>query len=169
MNGSPVTVDALVDRVMVDPFGFLERLLQEALDQLARDGTLEVDGDHPPEQLVATAIGRHLARVITAETTTSEPLPVDHRHDSPIDVAVVDDYERLVERNGELAAAVGACDCWGQQADCPICDGEGGPGWVRPDKQLFTAYVYPAVRVVARRSRPPTDPTEPPERGWRES
>ena len=33
------------------------------------------------------------------------------------------DLDDLVERNSELAAAVGACDCWGDDPGCPFCEG----------------------------------------------
>jgi hypothetical protein len=179
VNGNPtVTVDTIVERVLLDPVGFLERMLQEALDQLARDGTFAANGDRPPEELVATALGRHLGRAIRDETTLDEPSTfetssVDGPATDPsgralIDVVVIDDYEQLVERNGELAAAVGACDCWGQHPECPICEGEGAPGWVPPEKKPFTTYVYPAVRAVSRRRRPTGDQTEVAEQ-WKES
>jgi hypothetical protein len=153
-----VSLDTIVERVTLDPVGFVERMLQEALDQMARDGTLTANGDRPPEEWVATALGRHLGRVITADTSTDK-LPsapastVGADGPAPIDVAVIDDYEQLLERNSALAAAVGACDCFGQHADCPMCDGEGSPGWVRPDSELFATFVYPAVRLVSRRRR----------------
>ena len=138
MNGNrSLTLDTLVDRVMVDPMSFIERILQEVLDQLDRDGVFgETDSNNKPEQLVATVDpGRNLARVITAETgrvqgappvkaTAVETSPA--ASDGPaVEVALIDDYEQLVERNGDLAAALGACDCWGKQPSCPICDGEG--------------------------------------------
>src|SRR3954454_4633287 len=37
-------------------------------------------------------------------------------------------YDDLIDRNSILAAALGACDCWGQDRNCPICDGRGGSG-----------------------------------------
>ena len=44
--------------------------------------------------------------------------------------AVVDSYDAaayqaLVDRNMILAAAVGACDRWGYESDCPLCAGAG--------------------------------------------
>jgi hypothetical protein len=61
----------------------------------------------------------------------------------------LDHYEELLDRNGVLAAALGACDCWGQHIDCPVCGGVGGPGWIRPDERLFASYVRPALRAAA--------------------
>lgn len=45
-----------------------------------------------------------------------------------------------------LAAALGACECWGQDSECGLCGGAGTPGWTTPDQQLFEEYVMPAVR-----------------------
>ena len=52
--------------------------------------------------------------------------------------------QTLVDRNLILAAALGACECWGEDADCPACAGAGAAGWVRPDPKLYEAYVRPA-------------------------
>lgn len=54
-------------------------------------------------------------------------------------------HEALVDQNVLLAAAVGACDCWGQDPACPVCAGTGSAGWTEPDRTLFEEYVAPAV------------------------
>lgn len=53
-------------------------------------------------------------------------------------------YESALERNAELAAACGACVCFGQP-HCPDCGGEGKPGWQVPDASLFRQYVSPVL------------------------
>ncbi|WP_375769425.1 hypothetical protein NR798_00665 [Archangium gephyra] len=65
-------------------------------------------------------------------------------------------YESVVERNAELAAACGACACFGQP-HCPDCGGEGKPGWQMPDASLFRMYVAP----VLERLGAPLDEEEP--------
>ena len=60
----------------------------------------------------------------------------------------VADREALVDHNVLLAGALGACDCWGQDADCRICSGQGSSGWVEPNTALYDEYVAPAVRQV---------------------
>jgi len=71
-------------------------------------------------------------------------------------------HEALVDRNVLLAAALGACDCWGVDAGCPGCGGEGSAGWVPPDPELYAEYVAPAVRRTSPVA-PPSDasPVEP--------
>ena len=45
-----------------------------------------------------------------------------------------------------LAIALGACYvCWGEDPECDLCNGEGGPAWADPDPELFRLYVLPAV------------------------
>ncbi len=75
------------------------------------------------------------------------------------------EVERLLEINDGLAAALGACPrCWGEDAACADCAGEGGPGAVAPERELFHRLVMPAVRrvkqsLMAPPSRPrPTSP-----------
>ena len=71
--------------------------------------------------------------------------------------AVVDSYDAaayqaLVDRNMILAAAVGACDCWGYESDCPLCAGAGSAGWTQPDAGLFGEFIEPAVQRMADQS-----------------
>lgn len=54
-------------------------------------------------------------------------------------------YEYLLERNAELAAACGACVCWGD-ARCATCGGEGRAGWRAPEAEPFALYIEPALR-----------------------
>ncbi|TYB51331.1 hypothetical protein FXF51_53670 [Nonomuraea sp. PA05] len=55
----------------------------------------------------------------------------------------------LADRDLLLAAALGACGCWGEAAGCPDCAGRGSPGWMPPDPELYEQYVAPAVRRAA--------------------
>jgi hypothetical protein len=51
----------------------------------------------------------------------------------------------LVDRGVLLAAALGACDCWGEDPTCSECHGAGAVGWVPPDPALYDEYIKPAV------------------------
>jgi hypothetical protein len=53
-----------------------------------------------------------------------------------------------VDTNMLLAAALGACECWGLRTDCPHCRGDGGTGWLMPDRELFEELIRPAVARV---------------------
>lgn len=56
------------------------------------------------------------------------------------------ELERLRNRNELVAAALGACDrCFGDDDSCPVCGGEGRPGWEPPDRRLFAEIVGPAL------------------------
>lgn len=55
------------------------------------------------------------------------------------------ELKELRRRNAVLAAAVGACaNCWGEDASCAVCEGDGGPGAVEPDGSLAMAFLEPA-------------------------
>lgn len=57
------------------------------------------------------------------------------------------ELKALDNRQRQLAAALGACaECWGQDFECDVCGGAGGPGWTDPDENLFDRYVAPALR-----------------------
>lgn len=66
-------------------------------------------------------------------------------------------HKALAERNMVLAAALGACDCWGELADCETCGGAGTTGWLSPDQAAFDLYIAPALRAFER----PAPPEEP--------
>ena len=56
------------------------------------------------------------------------------------------EVEELRERTEAFAAAVGACClCWGEDPTCPVCRGNGCPGFAIPDTQLFAQWVMPAL------------------------
>jgi len=72
------------------------------------------------------------------------------------------------QRLCELARALGACVlCLGESPDCPVCAGEGSPGWNVPEPHLFALLVAPALsrleeeelrqaQATARRFSPPS-------------
>jgi hypothetical protein len=146
MTAAGANAGLLLQRLMADPGALVERVVQPVLEQLWRDGA-DDDGDTPPDLLIATALGNRLAQVVARE---QPPAPGGlHTADAGLkrDRAR---HDRLVERNSDLAAALGACDCWGEQLDCRFCEGAGAPGWVLPERRMFATYVYPAVRAVKR-------------------
>jgi hypothetical protein len=140
--GDAMDFNSLLGRTVFDPFALAERVLQQVQDQLAHDETFTgFTGAKPPDELLAIALGNRLARMIAKEEPLvgSDRSTVGRRDDE------LADYEELVDRDNLLAAALGACVCWGQRAECPICNGAGTPGWALPDEQLYTVYVRPAV------------------------
>jgi hypothetical protein len=67
------------------------------------------------------------------------------------------ELEELRERNDALASAVGACYlCWGEDFECAVCGGRGEPGWLQPDRSLFSQLVAPALRWFR---NPPAEPS----------
>jgi len=188
----------------VDFFSLLNRAFEQMAYELAQKEGVPGLGQQPPEELLATAVGKRLANMIVADRSPlgllapghagsdapHQPAATDHyddhyEHDSydedmagttaragygeaggvvaandgtggPAPITHVD--EQLVERDQALAAALGACDCWGEDIRCHICQGEGGPGWLLPDRQLFATYVFPALRTVRAQTAPEARP-----------
>jgi hypothetical protein len=75
------------------------------------------------------------------------------------------ELEALRARNDELAAAVGACYCWGDDIDCPDCGGTGKPGSAPPEQALFEQYIRPACRRMVPRRRLQQRPATPDQLG----
>jgi hypothetical protein len=129
-------VQALLERVLPDPGGFAGRLLRQAVTQY---GLLA--------EPAPTAF-------YTAENvpTDEEVIPADpwEEYPPPGDISIL------------LAAALVACECWGLQADCDLCQGQGSAGWTQPDPELFNEFVQPALgrlSVVSPQSGQATRPT----------
>jgi hypothetical protein len=78
------------------------------------------------------------------ETETNQEL-VEQLHEE--NKALLEQVNALSERNAVLAAAVGACTCWGEDETCEECSGEGRPGTFLPDKAYFTEFVLPVIGV----------------------
>ena len=54
--------------------------------------------------------------------------------------------KQLTRFNNSLSAALGACNkCWGEDADCVQCSGEGSSGSLPINRRLFNRYVYAAL------------------------
>lgn len=100
-------VEALLERVLPDPSGFAQRVLDQLMGRLS--------GSPTPDQPDL---------VLVPERGSTE---------------------ELTDHNLLLAAALGACDCWGADPGCPVCQGTGASGWTEPDPALFAVYVTPAV------------------------
>jgi hypothetical protein len=65
--------------------------------------------------------------------------------------ALQEENRLLQERLALLAEALGACPhCWGEDQSCTICRGRGAPGSFFPNRDVFAAYVLPAVRTLSR-------------------
>jgi hypothetical protein len=130
-------VQTLLGRVVRDPSGFAERLLEQLMERFS--GALS-----NPDHMAANAF-----QVVQSEIIDDPP---DHRESDD----VADDVRLL------LTAALGACDCWGLDADCPSCDGAGESGWREPDWQLFEVFVAPALaRRTALRKETDETATQP--------
>jgi len=57
-------------------------------------------------------------------------------------------YSDHVNRNRDLARALGACECWGELMSCRLCGGRGAPGFQPPDASLFNYFVRPVLHRV---------------------
>lgn len=63
-----------------------------------------------------------------------------------------DTARRALAAVRSIAAILGACACWGQDGDCPLCDGHGAPGYRRSrDPHLFLQWVEPTLRRLGLR------------------
>lgn len=131
-----------------DPSAFLQKVMEQTLIKSPNlFETLAAQDEGAREATVIDILSDRLAAMLEAEEprkSTRDECP--ERNLSPDMLAW---YEELATRNAALAAALGACDCWGQ-AECTVCHGTGGPGWTLPDKHLFSYFVRPALDVLNR-------------------
>ncbi len=134
-----------------------------------REMLAELGEQNPKMKLITT----YLAGQQAEETVEEEPphLQMKKKKKRPLSQLrkKIDnmrmELEDLRERNDTLAAALGACYlCWGEDRECPECNGKGRPGFFTPDTELFTEFVAPALNrsqpgeSPGRNHLPPEDP-----------
>lgn len=132
-------VSALLQRLLPDPGGFAERLLEQLVNRWG---------------------------VPTDEHASTADRPGATHPNDPPNVVLSPRYQpesldTLADSNVLLASALGACDCWGLQTDCMVCKGKGSSGWAQPDVELFQVFVGPAVEKLAAAEVDERDPGEP--------
>lgn len=60
--------------------------------------------------------------------------------------AMVGYLDYFLKLNNALAAALGSCEnCWGEDASCEKCGGDGISGWTTVNRRLFNLYVQPCI------------------------
>lgn len=67
----------------------------------------------------------------------------------------------LWKMNNSLAEALGSCNnCWGEDADCNICQGQGSPGWRQINKRFFNRFVLPGLEKLYGLSKEQEQPSQ---------
>jgi hypothetical protein len=93
-------------------------------------------------------------RLTTPAAPTAEPTLIDADPEPP--------DQALADQVVLLAAALGACECWGHDPGCRTCSGAGRPGWTTPNPDLYREFVQPAVQRDSAAPAPTTErPTDP--------
>ncbi len=122
-------VQALLERVLPDPSGFTQRLLMQAMARWGQSAGPGAGAFYPGgDDLYPAAAPQQTGTSATVITP---------------DQVIVD--EAPIDTNMLLAAALGACECWGLRRDCRLCEGQGFAGWAQPDAELFAEFVEPAA------------------------
>ena len=119
-------VQALLEHVLPDPGGYAQRLALQAMTRWGQVAGSSASGFYPAST----------ARDVPVSDLVLRPDP------EPAD-------EPSIDTNLLLAAALGACECWGLQADCSLCQGQGTAGWTDPDPELFDEFVRPAITKMS--------------------
>jgi len=131
----------------VDTTSILQKILQQALVNSGGEGVSSLGrGDEGTEEMIVNILGNRLGEMFKDDEEKIIEVTSSPTSDSSSEELA--HYEELIERNGVLASALGACDCWGEQADCLICHGAGEPGWTLPDRRLFSSFVKPAINAI---------------------
>lgn len=122
-------IQALLERALPDPSGFMRRLLLQLMAQLGQSGTPDADTFSSAARIFHAPAGGEDATASKIVITPEEP-----------DAGQEPDGINIL-----LAAALGACECWGLRDDCDLCHGLGSAGWTQPIPELFDEFVGPAI------------------------
>lgn len=131
MTDSPLNIDRIIGQVL---FAANAR----------SNGSFDEPGSN--EDLIGELIARYVTPMLRDEQDQS----VDENAGTigTYIGALISDYNELKERNSALAAALGACTCFGHDDECEECAGEGTPGWAMPRQEEFAEYVRPALARI---------------------
>ena len=136
---------SLAGMLPVEGHTLIGLVLQQLVNQMGADASAAGYAG-PPEEMLAQAIAGWIKPFLeaTAASQGQQLAQIDDGADGDLDG---------LDRNCELAAALGACGCWGEFEGCRTCGGQGTPGWRQPDRTLFMFYVQPTIdRIRAERS-----------------
>jgi hypothetical protein len=114
-------VQTLLVHVLPDPAGYAQRLLLQAMNRW----------------------GQLAEPSATAFYAASSP--EDNTNETFISADQLGETEPPIDTNILLAAALGACECWGLEPNCHVCFGHGRAGWTEPEPDLFNEFVRPAI------------------------
>ena len=106
-----------------------------------------------------SGFGQRLMEQVMDRLGTTPVAPTGRPRTVPGTLADEQDQE-AADRQILLAAALGACECWGSDPGCRSCGGEGMSGWHVPDEQLYEEFVTPASSRLAEAARRSTGTTE---------
>ena len=148
----------------IAPAGLSVANLQERLGELARnDARIAPLVQHLQERLAAknnaveTAADEELVGEVEQPTAPIiEPRSPSGRTREYKSLArrMFTELQRVRDRNSMLADALGACgQCWGEDAACEYCSGNGCVGAYLINPKLFESVVGPALEQL--RQRPP--------------
>jgi hypothetical protein len=137
-----------------DPTSFFQKLMEQVM--IKSPGlavTLMNQKQGSQEQFLLDLLSERLSKLLTADPDSkpAEPSVVEDlvTEDGIDEQSLLADYEFLVNKNSQLASALGACECWGEDSGCPVCQGEGMPGWTRPETQAYSFFIRPAMKALA--------------------
>lgn len=102
---------------------------------------------------------RVLLELVARLDPRAEQLLTPQSADAIPGTPLLDEAELKEDKNFDLACALGACECWGENPACPECKARGSSAWLDPDPVLFRKYVLPAVKRMTSRGRHPSSNT----------
>lgn len=125
---------ALMERVLPDPAGYAQRLLLQVMTQFGPGADAGASGFYQGASAFYSAAADEDVPAGEMVITPDQPA----RNEMPVDTNIL------------LAAALGACECWGLRASCHLCHGLGTAGWTEPVPELFDEFVSPAIARLSR-------------------
>ncbi|HEU4364168.1 MAG TPA: hypothetical protein VFT13_01750 [Candidatus Krumholzibacteria bacterium] len=157
----------------MDTLSLFKEMMASPHDAASRAGAALAEHDDPRVRMIAEMWASQ-----RAEATGDEPdaEPADDVSAAEVrpepDMARIRDHIRLLtdhlryerQLRHEMARALGACHCLGEDAECGDCGGAGTPGTRIPDRRAFAHFVLPVIMRMKqdrRRTAVSETPREP--------
>jgi len=91
---------------------------------------------------------QHLGEDNDADENRTKELEAKLHKVSSIARQLQKDLRGALAELDDFAKALGACECWGTDNRCPVCQGKGQVGFYKPDRLLFYKLIFPALAAM---------------------
>lgn len=133
MTNGNVSMDQLIEQIKDPNTKMLAQMMAKQQAEKSKPVPRMLPTGQPPLEVMRQDI-KELIRVNKELIRQRQSLELKH--------------EQLKMLNTTAASAVGACECWGKNPGCPVCQGQGRPGTQEVNQAAFGQLIAPFFQAL---------------------